>query len=570
MRRRDFLAATFAALAVQAAPAAMRPAAAQAQKRRFIDVHCHLFNAHDLPIRGFLEQVVLPADHKHAKQVKMHESTFRELTKILIDFIRHDTPTPKKEELLLTEIANRTAMAPTRAMREVSERELLKTILREIWWPKETQDKIRMRVGGNYISGVALIQIKKEILNEIFKDLKPDRENDPTMLEITPDYAADQLYDSNGPLGRGFRWAMLFIRNRFELVDNLHALHQGRTELLTPALVDLSLWVNDEDHHPIHDQVQVLEQISLRPQGVRVHGFIPFCPLRQATHFQRRRMEVEPLKTVKDAIGEGNGPGKGFIGVKLYPPMGFRPAANAKLGERFPKRTALAVLKDETGEKIDAALWELFGWCAGNDVPVMAHCNNSYGSAPGYAERSHPKYWRPVLENPERSRLRVNLAHFGDFDEAFEKGKLKPKGAEQSWEWEVGRMWEDFPDAKIYADISYFSEIYENSGHRRDIARMLAQFRERFPMAAKRLMYGSDWMMVGLEEKFSRRYPDDIAEFLRRDAGFGNAELDDILFGNAADFLGLRMADREKGTRGRLERFYAFHNLDAGWLEKFA
>ena len=53
--RRDILKAALTAAAV---PAFKLPAFA-APPRRFIDIHCHFFNAADLPIRGFLQRVVM-------------------------------------------------------------------------------------------------------------------------------------------------------------------------------------------------------------------------------------------------------------------------------------------------------------------------------------------------------------------------------------------------------------------------------------------------------------------------------------------------------------------------------
>ena len=53
--RRDILKA---ALTAAALPALSLPAYA-APSRRFIDIHCHFFNAADLPVRGFLDRVVM-------------------------------------------------------------------------------------------------------------------------------------------------------------------------------------------------------------------------------------------------------------------------------------------------------------------------------------------------------------------------------------------------------------------------------------------------------------------------------------------------------------------------------
>ena len=67
-------------------------------------------------------------------------------------------------------------------------------------------------------------------------------------------------------------------------------------------------------------------------------------------------------------------------------------------------------------------MMKLFEWCAANNVPIMAHTNNSNGAGPGYGTRANPKYWQPVLQ--KFPTLRVNFAHFGGFDEAFANGRL--------------------------------------------------------------------------------------------------------------------------------------------------
>src|SRR6516162_3984134 len=65
MRRRVFLKA-LAGLPLSFAASAAVKAQGTADARRFIDVHCHFFNAADLPVRGFLERVAL-ADYAAGK-----------------------------------------------------------------------------------------------------------------------------------------------------------------------------------------------------------------------------------------------------------------------------------------------------------------------------------------------------------------------------------------------------------------------------------------------------------------------------------------------------------------------
>ena len=72
---------------------------------------------------------------------------------------------------------------------------------------------------------------------------------------LTPfqvDAIADELYSRDDLLGRYIRWALLYTRNRYELAEELDQLHgkvgqKSRIVLMTPAIVDFSKWLEDED-----------------------------------------------------------------------------------------------------------------------------------------------------------------------------------------------------------------------------------------------------------------------------------------------------------------------------------
>ena len=93
-------------------------------------------------------------------------------------------------------------------------------------------------------------------------------------------------------------------------------------------------------------------------------------------------------------------------------------------------------------------------------------------------------------------------------------------------------------------------------------------------MGADRLMYGTDWIMTGLEPDFPslnarKQYPEIVADFLYHDVGFVKKEVENIMFNNAVRFLGLGKNDRLSGTRGRLEKFYSDAHLDPSWMNTF-
>jgi hypothetical protein len=108
---------------------------------------------------------------------------------------------------------------------------------------------------------------------------------------------------------------------------------KSRIVLMTPAIVDFSKWLEDEDQLSIEAQVDVMARIACRRDGPRVHGFVGFDPLRQALydHHQRKPTDKDPMAVVRGAIevarildGTLTKTTGGFVGVKLYPPMGFR------------------------------------------------------------------------------------------------------------------------------------------------------------------------------------------------------------------------------------------------------
>jgi predicted TIM-barrel fold metal-dependent hydrolase len=165
--------------------------------------------------------------------------------------------------------------------------------------------------------------------------------------------------------------------------------------------------------------------------------------------------------------------------------------------------------------------------------------------------------------------LRINMAHFGGFREIGDPPKL-----DATWEWTIGRMFARTPPSNAFADLSYYSEMLGDTGAKRTaLLAHLASFRKAFPASADHLIFGSDWTMVGREAGFAPKrrntgYVDLIGDFLG-EAGYGDADIDKIMFRNAVRFLGLGPADRANGTRGRLEAFYANHGRSAGWLNAF-
>lgn len=313
---------------------------------------------------------------------------------------------------------------------------------------------------------------------------------------------------------------------------------------------------------PLADQVALMEHIARLTQGW-VHCFVPFCPFKQVA-FWRGLTKDDPMALVQDAVLK-----RGHIGVKMYPPMGFRPFDNAAQPANFWAGTPLRrPLGDPApgptlGEDLDAALGVLYAWCLANDVPIMAHTSPSNNPAKKYKpDVTAPRHWVKVLK--AFPGLRVNFGHFGNTDFVFDKGQnasqlmaLMTPGAGS-------------PGGKLYADSAFFSEILSSP------ATMESQLRQRLAEStgrqdaalSQRLMYGTDWEMVTIEGGTTTGYLDrfeSVFDHLAKDPALNpNGDLANRFFGiNAANYLGL---NEGQATRERLKAFHG--TVRPAWMAK--
>lgn len=374
----------------------------------------------------------------------------------------------------------------------------------------------------------------------------------------------------------------------------------GFPQLLVPAILDVDFWLRYEregkkkirapellaQRSSIADQVEVTSRVSaLRPATLA--PFVGFDPWRQVDDLAHNaRGNGAPRRTaldvVKDAIEK-----KGFVGVKLYPVMGFRPMGNAEFDsagkddEPFPwylkSNARLAQYADGFGRKLDDALDELYRFCHDHEVPIMAHCTDSKGAFEATfkgatqrsSERSHPKYWRPLLlsgkngETPKYPSLRINMAHmtFG----------TPEKSGDASWSAGIKELMENCPN--VFGDTSYFSDILSEGNAKKHCA-TLDQFAKAATAYLKKsegapfscydkVMYGSDWYMPAMQRNFetflnvmARAYFGAVAR------GTGDvreqAELTRLfLSSNALRFLGI--ANPNSPANGRYRAFFESH-----------
>ncbi|MSQ53468.1 MAG: hypothetical protein EXR28_16480 [Betaproteobacteria bacterium] len=477
-----------------------------------IDAHCHIFNADDLPVGGFLKRVVFRERDSQALR------PFNPLASI-IDAISQAGAVGLSEEARLLE-------------RIVEGNENLCTRFNEGWFARSAGVTDPNTGAFGYMT-------------------QPRLHNALRLTRLYPDI-----------------------------------------DLFTPALIDFDHWLKDEPRVPLYQQINLMERICIVTGG-RFHAYAPFDPLRQV-FAQGARSAITPLDLVKEAVGR-----QGFIGAKLYPPMGYKPYGNEGEGRMVFEGHVLGRVKDDmeivTGIKpgrdraswlrqaLDSVLGDLYDWCVDEEVPIIAHCNDSNFADSRRADLIHygePLQWEAALNaNKKWSNLKVNLGHFGRLDQHFVAEERLRKVhrravpeeerariiAELKEEIEIKQKEENqFFDVVargngLYADLSNYDHFGERD-LREDFTRNLngwSQDARRAPVIQGKLMFGTDWHM---HEDAAGRYLEDHR------TAINPQRYPDYYGANAARFLGLTEGGR---NRKRIEAFYIRRKInEPDWLRK--
>jgi len=358
--------------------------------------------------------------------------------------------------------------------------------------------------------------------------------------------------------------------------------------LFVPSLVDFDEWIDKGTAKaPVTpgQQILLLEQIARLsildrlPAGKRemqrVHPFVAFDPLREISRNPadysiaapvkrwRENKEAEPpladawwerpvrevptakgsFETVRVAIEK-----MGFIGVKLYPPVGFKASGNG----------------GPNGVRLDAALHRLFSYCSANDVPVMAHCGSSNAFSRDALESAHPRNWADTLET--YPKLRFCFGHLG-----HSEGVEDPPDQahiERGWAWNAVQLMRAHPN--VFADLGNTTTSSEAPYlGRTDRAVLKAVFKieeNGAPVLPRRLTYGSDWFMntlLGDHADYYRRMSQALARVLSDLPGF---DFKALVSENALQFLFGPRGSTNK-NRARLIAYYERHGARRpAWL----
>ncbi|WP_138934687.1 amidohydrolase family protein [Roseovarius arcticus] len=501
-----------------------------------IDIHTHFFNGRDVPAIGFVQQTFLRDPHGPVDP----DMTSTAFMKLLKTILLTNTPTAKRE---LAVVMGGAPVTPPDVI-ERRDQENVATALAE-YAAGDVPNTAGLSVGRSDESRI-LDRIALDVGQvSVRTGLQSPRQQARTLAaEVyakgAPTTGTEREYRHLSPLLQSIRWAGLLTRARQDILAEMQRAYGGPTQVrvFSPSIVDFTYWfkTTENDVDSVADQIEIVSAISKRFQDALVLPFAPFCPLRAALE-REAHPEWDSLRNVKLAVLE-----RGFAGVKMYPPLGFKPIGNTADVSVWAKRAPKG-----GGPALDRELERLYAWCAENDVPIKAHATNSMGAGPGTGQFAAPQEWRAVLSRPEFGNLRVNLAHFGRFKETAPNADHP---AQRDWEDTIAEMLEDFPG--LYFDLGFWPIATESDGPNR--TRVMARMRELIahaPLVSRRMMYGSDWSMIGRlpgHQTYSAQVVSALEEL-----GFADDRLQGVMGSNAARYLGLT-------TRGAQHaRFAAFH-----------
>ena len=561
---------------------AIPPNPAANSPRLIVDAHCHLFNGSDLQAKEFLSKVEFPVDGLAGEAVAA-------VGEVLQSIAWNTAPTGEQELRMLKrlaacrngdlftkqDLADRRTEGHDRGMKALRASKPLREMRnrRNLRQPPPAPVPVASEgtlsetaVGSKSGRGLT----REDVMNQFNELLDPQFVLPPP----APNLELNGLSPALQPAGKrpnvNVAGVIAYIKQNFQyryvMVDDylntFMAKNNHAIDLLVASLVDYDWWLADgkPTKTSLSTQVEVMEQISILKQG-QVHGLVAFDPLREvAFQDDKRTGNFSSLALVMKAVEQ-----QGFVGVKLYPPMGFAPWGNADIktpafwtGFDLPSWLNQVNL----GQRLDDVLKQFYLWCIAKDVPVMAHSSVSNGIAPKFKQLAAAKYWCAALQ--EFHNLRISFGHMGDFSDTLDGEPNEAKAFLN-----LMNEAENAPGVHAFADTGYFSELI---GRKDDMLNRLRTFYAKSAAGkaplADRFMYGTDWNLLINEGNISAYFDDWVEIFARLDqpaTGKGLTASQRFFGFNALEWLGLRTGQ----GRDRILAFYKTNQIATPtWLTK--
>lgn len=453
-----------------------------------IDVHSHIFNLRYLPVEGILVARGVPP------------LVAKVVDRFLVGSTRLSSPSA----------APREADAEPLDLLNMSESEARQDVFRRL--DLVTRDEVPLTEEERK----ALRRFTADTLDRA--DIKPRAARDQELVRAAVEKA--RLAPEGEEGDSYFRFLALLMRDEVTIGRAFRA-DYPRVRLAVHHLMDMEKAYADPPSFGNERQIAKLPELANLLDG-RFVAFVAYDPFRRG----------QALEPVRRAIENGRA-----LGVKFYPPSGYRAAQN-----RIPRRPAfwrfglrqqwLSRYNDLDGAELDAFIEPLFAYCERNDVPIFAHCTpGGFQAASGYGLNSDPRFWEAVLA--KHPKLRLALGHAGGGDWWFSRTTPPADPHFDEIALRLARRYEN-----VYLDFGYASEVLDPARQAIFVERLRGAVLPDANglSAASKILYGSDWHMVA---SLGRRRE----LLIELERVFANSGLDayaaDFFAGNASRYLKL-------------------------------
>lgn len=523
---------------------------AWSKKERFFDAHTHFFNAQDVPVAGFLKKSVA------------HSIPSERLRKLVIalapiaEALANLAPTPKVEYEELCKADGR-ALKSLKAQSDELDRavdsrrndtakELYQRILRDS--PEipqlfnEATSAAKSRNENAFRGQTA--NFSQQFVEEALRDGGGERDaNNKFVPSDTKNKSAEEAEAASLKNALQFVGFMLSPRHHnLRTYIRKYAEHSPDLPLsgCFAAMVDFNYWLDcPAKASHMQDQVLLHEQLALLSGGF----MLPLVAYNPWVDIQENDASINLVKRAIESHG--------CVGVKMYPPMGFYPYGNFAnpLTSKEPRPADLALL--------DKKLLALYELCDNLGVPVMAHANESNGRDHEHDTLAGAKGWKALRDHVPQSlkKLHVNAGHFGG-------DSVKTTG---DWTDDFVRLMSERGALRVYGDLGYWEKLLSSDSVKVNLKALLTTKLEAGGIAADRVMYGSDWLMLSQVPGWEL-YGGQMARVLQEIAPSKDAFFK-VMGSNALECFGLSPSSGSNAL-SRLKLYYASNGLltGPGWL----
>lgn len=476
-----------------------------------VDMHTHVFNAHDLPLAGVLNALDVPLPVNHG------------LAKVLNNLTPFDDikgPVPPRPELssgigpasvepalavqrkaIATALLQNAAAKPnapaTSSLLSVLSQEEREQLLEYVGrpGPDAASPPATAAFADGSLQPLSTLPQEEQDLEILAMAL--EKANFPPG-DCEADYGIQPTDAGSRSPARGGHLAFVGImtKSNLEIAITLRNQQYPQVDLFVHHMMDMEKAYDAKPIMPFTDQIRRMKTLDQRMGGSFVH-FVAFDPFRRGN----------ALELVKQAVENG-----GAMGVKFYPPSGYRATGNQipdepsilKPGSRARWNSRYQGLSAGALNKLND---ELFEYCEKRSVPVFTHCTpKGFEADTGYGQMADPEYWALVLE--KHPKLRLCFGHSGGHAYWFAQGSGPALGEKEYSEYLFGKKVVELcvKFEHVYCEVGYLEQILE-SGMREVFKRKLKELlkAEGTYKFGDKMMYGSDWHMIH-KEKHHREY----------------------------------------------------------------